>query len=68
MHKPERKREYCDHCKQFLTLAVFKRHKADYYDSANRSWRYDTPVYDESPDAEDDDIIKLSMSMYSVKC
>ena len=67
MHKPERKREYCDHCKQFLTLAVFKRHKADYYDSANRSWRFDTPVYDESRDAEDDDIIKLSMSMYSVK-
>lgn len=59
--KPEKKWKYCGHCQEYLALAVYKRYKADYCDSANRSWRSDVHMYDESRDAEDDNIIKSSM-------
>jgi len=61
MNKLEKKWKYCGHCKEFLSLAVFKRHKADYFDSTNHLWRSDVHNYDESRDAEDDKIIKSSM-------
>ena len=57
------KRKFCDHCKQFLSLPVYKRHKADFYDEKNDVWitSAKVPVYDSSIDAEDDYIISTSM-------
>ena len=56
------KRKYCEHCKEYLTLPVYKRHKAEYYDEEKDSWTtsQDPPVYDPSIDAEDDRIISIS--------
>ena len=60
MKRSEQKREYCGHCDKYLTLPVFKRHKADYYDANNRSWRTSTPLYDEARDVNDDNVIMSS--------
>lgn len=60
--RPGQKRKYCGHCQQYLALPVYKRHNADYYNPATRTWwTADAPMYDESRDAEDDHIIKSSM-------
>ena len=46
-----------------LSLPVYKRHKADFYDEKKDLWitSATAPVYDPSIDAEDDYIITTSM-------
>jgi len=51
------KRKYCDHCKEQLTVPVFKRHKANFYDESKKEWRVEVPKYDDTRDLQDDDII-----------
>ena len=59
----KKKRKFCEHCNEYLTVPVYKRHKADYYDEKKDLWITSTkhPVYDPSIDAEDDYIISTSM-------
>jgi len=56
------KRRYCAHCKQNLTVPVFKRHKASFYDEIKKEWRTDheVPKYDDVRDAQDDSIIMIN--------
>ena len=32
------KRKRCGHCDEFLTLAVYKRHRGRYYNSDSKQW------------------------------
>ena len=59
------RRKDCEHCKEYLTLLVHKRHKSKYYDEKKRKIRgqlpaQNPPVYYPSIDAEDHRIISLS--------
>jgi len=59
-----KKRKYCCHCKEYLTPAVFKRHKSEFYDEIKKEWRTkQDPYHDDSHEVEDDNAI-ISM-LYS---
>ena len=64
------KRKFCNHCEQMLSLPVYKRHKADFYDEKKDLWITSAmaPVYDPSIDAEDDYIISTSMLDFRFVC
>ena len=32
------KRKYCDHCKEYVAISTYKRHKLDYYDDVTKQW------------------------------
>lgn len=32
------KRKYCNHCKEYIAISTFKRHKLDYYDPDTKQW------------------------------
>ena len=33
------KRKYCDHCGEYLTVPVFKRHKHEFCDPVKKEWQ-----------------------------
>jgi len=56
-NKRSAKRKYCSHCKEQLTIPVFKMRKPNFYDENKKEWRVEFPKYDDTRDLQDDDII-----------
>ena len=58
MDRIVKKRKYCFHCKEYLTQAVYKRHKSEFYDEVNKEWRTKQDRYrDNIHEVEDDNVI-----------
>ena len=56
-----KKRKYCGHCKQYLSVPVFKRHKANFYNAISQKWREnETYQFNEARDVVEDGIINSS--------
>jgi len=61
METYNKKQKYCGHCKQYISLPVFKRHKTNFYDKITQEWRGNEVFqFDEARDAADDSIINSS--------
>ena len=61
-----KKRKYCGHCKQYLSVPV-KRHKANFYNAISQKWREnETYQFNEARDVVEDGIINSSVIIYYV--
>ena len=60
--EPKTKKRFCEHCKTYLSIRVYKNHEAEFYSKESGKWTVHSEDLYEKLDTVDDDILINAVS------
>ena len=68
MERAGNKRKYCNHCNEYLTIRVFKRHRQEFYDPVKKEWTMKQKFFSNVDEINDDNTITSAFIKHFVLC